>query len=248
MAEDLTPERLRELSILLPIRCYTCRKVLANKQVPYEELIREGVHPGTAMTRLGIERVCCRMNVLSPTVLPMGLQVRQVTPEVPTLRLRQELAQLQLAPGGSREVSGALGIMQSNPSIARREFKTGPGSISAPRVYRTQLIGPSRTPAPAPIPSVNVNALLQALEEEEGPALPISLGPVPATARALTAPVSLGRGEPLPVHHLYQLEPNYLFQLYLLDYLLASSIASPSSASISIILIMKKIKQFILDM
>ncbi len=196
LAEVLTPERLQELSTLFPVRCYTCRKTLANKQLAYEDLIMQGVRPGEAMTRLGITRQCCRMNAMSPSVLPLGLQVQQnpiPTESVPMLQLRQELAQLQIASEDTRELSGVLSIMQSAPTgviagpvIGKREFKTGPGTVYAPRIYRTQLVKSSALPSSfgqgeatqTSAPSIDVNEFLRALQEVEGPP-----GPSPASPR-----------------------------------------------------------------
>lgn len=57
---------------LFPVRCYTCGKVIGHLQIPYENLISQGVSPEDAMDQLGIKRFCCRTNALSPAVLPAG--------------------------------------------------------------------------------------------------------------------------------------------------------------------------------
>lgn len=54
------------METLFPVRCYTCGKVLGSKQIPYENLIREGYHPKQAMDALGIKRICCRAYTMCP--------------------------------------------------------------------------------------------------------------------------------------------------------------------------------------
>ncbi|MHA2038435.1 MAG: DNA-directed RNA polymerase subunit N [Promethearchaeota archaeon] len=46
--------------MIIPIRCFTCSKVVANKWIPYENMINEGVEPKEALDRLGLKRQCCR--------------------------------------------------------------------------------------------------------------------------------------------------------------------------------------------
>ena len=48
---------------LIPIRCFTCRKVIGNKWEPYVELLRNGVDAKTALDTLKLDRPCCRVNV-----------------------------------------------------------------------------------------------------------------------------------------------------------------------------------------
>src|SRR5665811_25767 len=50
---------------LWPVRCYTCNKVIANKQRLYEDRLQEGMLPGEILDALGLERYCCRMAALS---------------------------------------------------------------------------------------------------------------------------------------------------------------------------------------
>jgi DNA-directed RNA polymerase subunit N (RpoN/RPB10) len=63
-------------NLLIPIRCYTCNKVLGRFQTKYENLLHIGKTPGQAMDILGITNTCCRMNVLSPSVIPVGAPLR----------------------------------------------------------------------------------------------------------------------------------------------------------------------------
>jgi DNA-directed RNA polymerase I, II, and III subunit RPABC5 len=51
--------------MLIPIRCYTCNKVIANKYEPYLKMISEdGLTSKEALDRLGLTRYCCRRMIL----------------------------------------------------------------------------------------------------------------------------------------------------------------------------------------
>lgn len=52
---------------LFPVRCYNCGKSLAQNQIRYESMRREGLTPSDAMDALGYKRYCCRMNILNPS-------------------------------------------------------------------------------------------------------------------------------------------------------------------------------------
>jgi DNA-directed RNA polymerase I, II, and III subunit RPABC5 len=50
---------------LIPIRCYTCNKVIANKWEPYVEKLAEGLTENEALEKLGIKRYCCKRMIIS---------------------------------------------------------------------------------------------------------------------------------------------------------------------------------------
>lgn len=50
--------------MLIPIRCFTCNKVIGNKWDPYCKLI-ETIEPAQALDKLGLTRYCCRRMLLS---------------------------------------------------------------------------------------------------------------------------------------------------------------------------------------
>jgi len=51
---------------MIPIRCYTCGKVISNVWDEYKERIEcEDEDPGKVMDSLGIERYCCRRMLLT---------------------------------------------------------------------------------------------------------------------------------------------------------------------------------------
>jgi DNA-directed RNA polymerase I, II, and III subunit RPABC5 len=46
--------------MLIPVRCFSCGKVVGNKQETYEKLLEEGKEPNEALNILGLKRYCCR--------------------------------------------------------------------------------------------------------------------------------------------------------------------------------------------
>lgn len=53
------------------VRC-TCGKVLADKQIPFENLLQQGVSPKDAMDQLKLSRYCCRTRMMAPGQLPLA--------------------------------------------------------------------------------------------------------------------------------------------------------------------------------
>ena len=50
---------------MLPVRCFTCNKVLANKGLTFEKLKTDGVPMEKIWEHLGLTRTCCRMIMVS---------------------------------------------------------------------------------------------------------------------------------------------------------------------------------------
>lgn len=49
---------------ILPIRCYTCGKVIGGKWDPYQNMLSDGIEPKDALDNLGLKRICCRRMIL----------------------------------------------------------------------------------------------------------------------------------------------------------------------------------------
>ena len=64
----IKPEDARELVSLWPVRCITCGTVIGQRQLKYEELIQEGLHPCEALNMIGLSRPCCRSVGINPPV------------------------------------------------------------------------------------------------------------------------------------------------------------------------------------
>ena len=50
---------------MMPVRCFTCGAVVADKQAKYEEAIKKGEKPAAVMDKLGVKRYCCRRMFVS---------------------------------------------------------------------------------------------------------------------------------------------------------------------------------------
>jgi DNA-directed RNA polymerase subunit N (RpoN/RPB10) len=70
---------MEDLYTISFVRCQSCGKVLGDKEERLNDLINDGVPADTAMWRLGISRICCRMSMMSPIMLPMGRYYQDVS-------------------------------------------------------------------------------------------------------------------------------------------------------------------------
>lgn len=50
--------------MIIPIRCFTCGKVIGNKWDPYLGLLQAEYTEGDALDALGLKRYCCRRMLL----------------------------------------------------------------------------------------------------------------------------------------------------------------------------------------
>ena len=52
--------------MIIPIRCFTCGKVIDNKWIPYQKLINEELKTiDEALNILGLKRYCCRRMLMT---------------------------------------------------------------------------------------------------------------------------------------------------------------------------------------
>ena len=51
--------------MIIPIRCFSCGKVIGNKYEEYTKMLEEGIDPKKALDDLGLDRYCCRRMILS---------------------------------------------------------------------------------------------------------------------------------------------------------------------------------------
>lgn len=129
------------------VRCLGCGKVLGRMHDRYYNKIAQGIHPGQAMTELGLTRQCCRMWMLSPFSVP----IKSSTPDV--IGVEEDLT---IATGPS-QISGSLQIMQNSTQYSGIE----PQQINQPSTQ--QIIQPEETGGIGlmPIPVVSVPSLDQ---------------------------------------------------------------------------------------
>lgn len=46
--------------MMIPVRCFTCGKVIGHLWEKYKKRVDEGDDPGKVMDELGVNRYCCR--------------------------------------------------------------------------------------------------------------------------------------------------------------------------------------------
>ena len=46
--------------VLIPVRCWSCGKVIAHRYEQYKEAVDEGKDPGEVLDEIGFKRYCCR--------------------------------------------------------------------------------------------------------------------------------------------------------------------------------------------
>ncbi|PIN85826.1 MAG: DNA-directed RNA polymerase subunit N [Candidatus Diapherotrites archaeon CG11_big_fil_rev_8_21_14_0_20_37_9] len=51
--------------MIIPVRCFSCGTVIADKYEEYVERVKKGEAPEKVMNDLGIKRYCCRRMVFS---------------------------------------------------------------------------------------------------------------------------------------------------------------------------------------
>jgi DNA-directed RNA polymerase subunit N len=51
--------------VLIPVRCFTCGFVIADKYSEYRERVKRGEDPAKVLDDLGVKRYCCRRMIVS---------------------------------------------------------------------------------------------------------------------------------------------------------------------------------------
>ncbi|GAB5031725.1 dna-directed rna polymerase subunit 10-like [Nannochloropsis oceanica] len=51
--------------MIIPVRCFTCGKVIGNKYEVYVEYLKNDYKEGVALDKVGLKRYCCRRMVLT---------------------------------------------------------------------------------------------------------------------------------------------------------------------------------------
>ena len=46
--------------MIIPIRCMTCGKPVAQHWESFQKMVKKGTSPSTVLDKLGLERYCCR--------------------------------------------------------------------------------------------------------------------------------------------------------------------------------------------
>jgi len=64
--------------VIVPVRCFTCGKVLADKYYEFKKRVEAGEDPEKVLDDLGVERYCCRRTLLSHVELIDQVMVYRV--------------------------------------------------------------------------------------------------------------------------------------------------------------------------
>lgn len=51
--------------MLIPVRCFTCGNLIADKHEDYQNRVKTGEEPGKVLDSLGLKRYCCRRMMLT---------------------------------------------------------------------------------------------------------------------------------------------------------------------------------------
>ena len=77
--------------MLIPVRCFTCGKLVANKHAEYSNRVKSGEDPANVMNSLNIKRYCCRRMFTSSVET-----IYQVIPYYEALRRRMSEIQSEI--------------------------------------------------------------------------------------------------------------------------------------------------------
>ena len=71
--------------MLIPVRCLTCGKLVADKFEDYQTKIKAGEDPSKTLDSLGVERYCCRRMLLTTVET-----IQQVIPFYEAIQRRKQ--------------------------------------------------------------------------------------------------------------------------------------------------------------
>ncbi len=78
-------------NVLVPVRCFTCGKLIADKYEDYQGRIKTGEEPEKVLNELGIERYCCRRMLLTSVET-----IQQIIPFYEAMHKRNQEVQSEL--------------------------------------------------------------------------------------------------------------------------------------------------------
>ncbi|MDH3276714.1 MAG: DNA-directed RNA polymerase subunit N [Nitrosopumilus sp.] len=77
--------------MLVPVRCFTCGNLVADKFEDYQNKVKSGENPGKVLDSLGISRYCCRRMLLTTVET-----IQQVIPFYEAIQRRHQEVQSEL--------------------------------------------------------------------------------------------------------------------------------------------------------
>ena len=77
--------------MLIPVRCFTCGNLIADKFKDYQNRVKGGEDSAKVLDSLGVKRYCCRTMMLTSVET-----ITQVIPFYESIRRRQQEVQSEL--------------------------------------------------------------------------------------------------------------------------------------------------------
>ena len=77
--------------MLIPVRCFTCGNLIADKFDDYQNRVKSGENPGQVLDELGLAKYCCR-RILMTSVETL----KQITPFYESMYKRNQEIQNEL--------------------------------------------------------------------------------------------------------------------------------------------------------
>ena len=78
-------------NVLVPVRCFTCGRLIADKYEDYQNRIKAGEEPIKVLDELGMDRYCCRRMLLTSVET-----IQQVIPFYEAMHKRNQEVQSEL--------------------------------------------------------------------------------------------------------------------------------------------------------
>ncbi len=78
-------------NVLVPVRCFTCGRLIADKYEAYQNKIKAGEEPIKVLDELGMDRYCCRRMLLTSVET-----IQQVIPFYEAMHKRNQEVQSEL--------------------------------------------------------------------------------------------------------------------------------------------------------
>ena len=77
--------------MLIPVRCFTCGNLIADKYDEYQNKVKSGEEPEKVLDSLGVKRYCCRRMLLTTVET-----IQQVIPFYEAIQRRKQEVQSEL--------------------------------------------------------------------------------------------------------------------------------------------------------
>ena len=77
--------------VLVPVRCFTCGNLIADKFDDYQTKVKAGISPEKVLNDLAINRYCCRRMLLTTVET-----IQQVIPFYESIQKRKEEVEAEL--------------------------------------------------------------------------------------------------------------------------------------------------------